>query len=269
MGSLWSLLKRIFWFLGGCICYTPSPGVPLPSADQTAASPEFCAELRERFNPRRHKNVADRLPPPRRFRINENFLVYGSADDRPREGARELAGPRQPVGPAGGLASTGATRGKTGFVEAGTGSPPIINGALVQEMADIETENSLSSNGSEQEKIRGPYTVLELSRNGSVHGYRQTNGPVGYGFFMGVRLRDFGDFVKRHYVRDTSPLSVTKSWEIQQFGETEDEVVDPLDVITSRFQSSTHCDVAYSDVAFNAQHVEQVPQEMEAPPRLL
>nr|CEL72294.1 TPA: endo-1,3(4)-beta-glucanase [Toxoplasma gondii VEG] len=81
-------------------------------------------------------------------------------------------------------------------------------------------------------QVRGPYTVVDNSSDGGVYGYRQTNGPVGYGFFFGVRLRDFGDFVKRHYVSDYSPLSVTKSWEIEQFREGTDEVVDPTEIST-------------------------------------
>ncbi|PFH32649.1 hypothetical protein BESB_012610 [Besnoitia besnoiti] len=66
-------------------------------------------------------------------------------------------------------------------------------------------------------QIRGPYTVVDNSSDGGVFGYRQSNGPIGYGFFFGVRLRDYGDFVKKHYVSDYSPLSVTKAWEIVQF----------------------------------------------------
>lgn len=76
MGSFRSMIKRWAWFMGGCCCIkTPVP------AEDTLGSQEFCSELRERFNPLRHKSVADRLPPPRRFRINENFLSYTSAAD--------------------------------------------------------------------------------------------------------------------------------------------------------------------------------------------
>nr|CEL65002.1 TPA: endo-1,3(4)-beta-glucanase [Neospora caninum Liverpool] len=82
-------------------------------------------------------------------------------------------------------------------------------------------------------QARGPYTIVDNSSDGGVYGYRQTNGPIGYGFFFGVRLRDFGDFVKMHYVSNYSPLSVTKAWDIEQFGEGADEVVDPTEISVS------------------------------------
>ncbi|PHJ16490.1 endo- -beta-glucanase [Cystoisospora suis] len=86
-------------------------------------------------------------------------------------------------------------------------------------------------------QVRGPYTVVEKGGDGGVYGYRQSTGPVTYGFFMGVRLRDYGDFVKKHYVSDFSPLSVTKAWEIQQFGEGDDEVVDPREISVSTIKA--------------------------------
>ncbi|CDI77014.1 Chromosome III, complete sequence, related, partial [Eimeria acervulina] len=36
------------------------------------------AFLRDKFNPLRHPEVSAQLPPPRRFRVNEDFVAYGS-----------------------------------------------------------------------------------------------------------------------------------------------------------------------------------------------
>ncbi|KFG53007.1 guanylyl cyclase, partial [Toxoplasma gondii FOU] len=156
MGSCWSLFKRSLWFMGGC-CLMDTPNV----ADDFTASPALCAELRERFNPLRRKSVADRLPPPRRFRINENFLSYtGASEEKGADGVqRDLGGKGSACGPgaaglAAGTGAPGAGRSKSVF-GGGGGVMPMADMA-----ADLETENSLSSNGSEQEKAGDNVTKL-------------------------------------------------------------------------------------------------------------
>ncbi|PHJ22597.1 guanylyl cyclase, partial [Cystoisospora suis] len=144
MGSCQSMLKRWAWFMGGCLCIkTPVP------AEDTLGSQEFCSELRERFNPLRHKSVADRLPPPRRFRINENFLSYTSAaDDKAGESAQRDSGGKGPgCGPAAaGLAGAGAAAaGRSKSVFSGAGAGGVMP---MTDMTELETENSLSSNNS-------------------------------------------------------------------------------------------------------------------------
>eukprot|EP00922_Rhytidocystis_sp_ex-Travisia-forbesii_P057711 GHVS01085420.1.p1 GENE.GHVS01085420.1~~GHVS01085420.1.p1 ORF type:complete len:1054 (-),score=128.71 GHVS01085420.1:638-3799(-) len=54
------------------------------------------------------------------------------------------------------------------------------------------------------------------------------------GWFMGVRLKDMGDYVVKHYVHAHTPLSVVKVWEIKQFDEDADGLVDTSKVIYSR-----------------------------------
>ncbi|CBZ50397.1 putative adenylate and guanylate cyclase catalytic domain-containing protein [Neospora caninum Liverpool] len=153
MGSCLSLFKRALWFMGGC-CWMDTPNL----ADEFVASPELCVELRERFNPLRHKSVADRLPPPRRFRINENFLPYTGATDEKGDGAQRDLGGKGGTGGAGlaaGSGGAGAGRSKSVFGGAAAGVMPMADMA-----ADLETENSLSSNGSEQEKAGDNHTKL-------------------------------------------------------------------------------------------------------------
>ncbi|KAL8430282.1 hypothetical protein ACSSS7_006011 [Eimeria intestinalis] len=80
--------------------------------------------------------------------------------------------------------------------------------------------------------IRGPILVLDDTPEGGTFGIRQSSGPLGFGFFIGIRLRDYGDEVSRHYVADPSPLSFEKVWEIKRFFEDENEMVDPTRVVT-------------------------------------
>ncbi|PFH32645.1 hypothetical protein BESB_012570 [Besnoitia besnoiti] len=156
MGSCWSLAKRVAWLVGGCFC------VRTPRVTQDPlGSHEFGAELRERFNPLRHKSVADRLPPPRRFRINENFLSYtGAADEKAGEGAQREAGAKGAGAPAGGLApsTAGGGTGRTKSVFGPGGAGGVM--PMTDMAADLETENSLSSNGSDQEKAGDNNTKL-------------------------------------------------------------------------------------------------------------
>lgn len=48
-------------------------------------------------------------------------------------------------------------------------------------------------------QVRGPMLVVDSTSEGGVHGLRQSAGPVGFGFFIGVRLRDYGA-VRTHWL---------------------------------------------------------------------
>ncbi|KAL8270266.1 hypothetical protein Esti_005825 [Eimeria stiedai] len=85
--------------------------------------------------------------------------------------------------------------------------------------------------------IRGPLLVLDDTPEGGTYGIRQSPGPLGFGFFMGIRLRDYGDEVLRHYVANPSPLSFEKVWEIKRFFEDENEMVDPTRVVMQRMRA--------------------------------
>ncbi|KAL8434958.1 hypothetical protein Efla_005041 [Eimeria flavescens] len=79
--------------------------------------------------------------------------------------------------------------------------------------------------------VRGPLLVVDATSEGGTYGLRQSAGPVGFGFFVGIRLRDYGDEVVRHYVANPSPLSFEKVWEIKRFHEDENEMVDATRVV--------------------------------------
>ena len=70
-GSLLSAVKRIIWVCGLGTCL-PAPGPVHQLIDR-----RILAFLRDKFNPLRHTEISSKLPPPRRFRVNENFVTYG------------------------------------------------------------------------------------------------------------------------------------------------------------------------------------------------
>lgn len=45
-------------------------------------------------------------------------------------------------------------------------------------------------------QVRGPMLVVDSTGEGGIHGLRQSSGPVGFGFFIGIRLRDYGAFAE-------------------------------------------------------------------------
>ncbi|KAL8441686.1 hypothetical protein Emag_006978 [Eimeria magna] len=51
--------------------------LPAPGPIHQLADRHILAYLRDKFNPLRHSEVSSKLPPPRRFRVNENFVTYG------------------------------------------------------------------------------------------------------------------------------------------------------------------------------------------------
>lgn len=69
--SLLSAVKRLLWVCGFGACL-PAPGPVHQLVDR-----RILAFLRDKFNPLRHSEVSTKLPPPRRFRVNENFVTYG------------------------------------------------------------------------------------------------------------------------------------------------------------------------------------------------
>ncbi|KAL8271382.1 hypothetical protein Esti_004716 [Eimeria stiedai] len=70
--SFLSAIKRVLWVCGFGT-FLPAPGPIHQLADR-----HILAYLRDKFNPLRHSEVSSKLPPPRRFRVNENFVTYGS-----------------------------------------------------------------------------------------------------------------------------------------------------------------------------------------------
>ncbi|KAL8433981.1 hypothetical protein ACSSS7_003466 [Eimeria intestinalis] len=70
--SFFSAIKRVLWVCGFGT-FLPAPGPIHQLADR-----HILAYLRDKFNPLRHSEVSSKLPPPRRFRVNENFVTYGS-----------------------------------------------------------------------------------------------------------------------------------------------------------------------------------------------
>lgn len=69
--SFLSAVKRTLWVCGFGACL-PAPGPVHQLVDR-----RILAFLRDKFNPLRHSDVSSKLPPPRRFRVNENFVTYG------------------------------------------------------------------------------------------------------------------------------------------------------------------------------------------------
>ncbi|XP_026190015.1 uncharacterized protein LOC34622156 [Cyclospora cayetanensis] len=69
--SLISAIKRLLWICGFGSC------LPAPGPVHQLVDPRILAFLRDKFNPLRHSDVSSKLPPPRRFRVNENFVTYG------------------------------------------------------------------------------------------------------------------------------------------------------------------------------------------------
>ncbi|KAL8451743.1 hypothetical protein Emed_001905 [Eimeria media] len=86
--SFFSAIKRVLWVCGFGT-FLPAPGPIHQLADR-----HILAYLRDKFNPLRHSEVSSKLPPPRRFRVNENFVTYGSDKKDKNLGAtdKEAAG---------------------------------------------------------------------------------------------------------------------------------------------------------------------------------
>lgn len=93
-----SRMQRCLWILGLGVCAKPPP------PDRPWANRQTLAELRESFNPLRNRDVSSKLPPPRRFRINDNFVVYEEKKAKTRAGApagglRKIKGEETPPSP--------------------------------------------------------------------------------------------------------------------------------------------------------------------------
>ncbi|CDJ64673.1 adenylate and guanylate cyclase catalytic domain-containing protein, putative [Eimeria necatrix] len=84
--SLLSAVKRLLWVCGFGACL-PAPGPVHQLVDR-----RILAFLRDKFNPLRHSEVSTKLPPPRRFRVNENFVTYGGDKKEKDLGAQEKDG---------------------------------------------------------------------------------------------------------------------------------------------------------------------------------
>ncbi|KAL8440448.1 hypothetical protein Efla_005590 [Eimeria flavescens] len=87
--SVLSAIKRFLWICGLGTCL-PAPGPVHQLVDR-----RILAFLRDKFNPLRHSDMSSKLPPPRRFRVNENFVTYGREKKDKNLGSldKDVAGP--------------------------------------------------------------------------------------------------------------------------------------------------------------------------------